>query len=256
VYDERARLTGASPMRYSAMMSDETSKTDDVPAARSGSALRDALRRARAEAAERTDVVIDLRQAEIARLEIMRDALAPLFASVPSDVDLFDVGLVPGERPRLFVDMVAFVEMGRDRRSYRFMRDGRNGRVVVAESEQVGPIVEAVTDYVARRLVERERLLVDQERFSLPMTGAIATAGDEAPAERSAGGHPLRAQPSVAPVSDPVPSPAAMTAPKPRSRWLRALAILFAFGLGGALGAAVVAGVIVAAAKGMLPNLG
>ena len=103
--------------------------------------LREALRRARAEAAERGEVVADLRQAEIARLEILQDALRPVFAEVPEPIDIFDVGLVPGERPRLFVDMVAFVEMGPDRKVYRFLRDGRHGRSVVAESEQTQPIV-------------------------------------------------------------------------------------------------------------------
>jgi hypothetical protein len=255
VYDDRGRLLGAAPTRYSAMMSDESPKTDYAPAARSGSALRDALRRARAEAAERTDVVIDLRQAEVARLEILRDALAPMFASVPPDVDLFDVGLVPGERPRLFVDMVAFVEMGRDRRSYRFMRDGRNGRVVVAENEQVSPIVSAVTDYVARRLVERERLIVDGERFALPPSGAMATAADQAAEGELPVGRPLPAEQAPTASSDQRPL-ASANAPKPRSRGLRVLAILLAFGIGGALGAAVVAGVILAAAKGLLPNLG
>ena len=42
--------------------------------------LRDALRRARIEAADRTGVVVDLRDAEVARLEILNEALDPLFA--------------------------------------------------------------------------------------------------------------------------------------------------------------------------------
>ena len=37
--------------------------------------LRDALRKARIEAADRTGVVVDLRDAEVARLEILNDAL-------------------------------------------------------------------------------------------------------------------------------------------------------------------------------------
>ena len=42
--------------------------------------LRDALRQARIEAADRTGVVVDLRDAEVARLEILNEALDPLFA--------------------------------------------------------------------------------------------------------------------------------------------------------------------------------
>ena len=46
--------------------------------------LRDALHKARIEAADRTGVVVDLRDAEVARLEILNDALDPLFAQVPA----------------------------------------------------------------------------------------------------------------------------------------------------------------------------
>ena len=52
--------------------------------------LRDALRRARIEAADRTGVVVELRDAEVARLEILNEALDPLFNEVPEQVDLFD----------------------------------------------------------------------------------------------------------------------------------------------------------------------
>ena len=44
--------------------------------------LRDALRKARIEAADRTGVVVDLRDAEVARLEILNEALDPLFKAV------------------------------------------------------------------------------------------------------------------------------------------------------------------------------
>ena len=46
--------------------------------------LRDALRQARIEAADRTGVVVDLRDAEVARLEILNEALDPLFRKFPS----------------------------------------------------------------------------------------------------------------------------------------------------------------------------
>jgi hypothetical protein len=122
--------------------------------------LRDALRRARIEAADRTGVVVDLRDAEVARLEILNEALDPLFAQIPDTVDLFDRGISQGENPRLWIDVVAHVVMGRDKRIYRFVQDTRFGRIVLAESHDVPVIVDAVTDYVARRMVERERALV------------------------------------------------------------------------------------------------
>ena len=122
--------------------------------------LRDALRQARIEAADRTGVVVDLRDAEVARLEILNEALDPLFAQVPDQVDLFDRGISQGDTPRLWIDVVAHVVMGRDKRIYRFVQDTRFGRIVLAESHEVAAIVEAVTDYVARRMIEREHALV------------------------------------------------------------------------------------------------
>jgi hypothetical protein len=122
--------------------------------------LRDALRQARIEAADRTGVVVELRDAEVARLEILNEALDPLFAEVPEQVDLFDRGVSQGETPRLWIDVVAHVLMGRDKRIYRFVQDTRFGRIVLAESHDVPVIVDAVTDYVARRMIEREHAMV------------------------------------------------------------------------------------------------
>src|SRR6202451_584048 len=122
--------------------------------------LRDALRQARIEAADRTGVVVDLRDAEVARLEILNEALDPLFAQIPDTVDLFDRGISQGETPRLWIDVVAHVVMGRDKRIYRFVQDSRFGRLVIAESHEVAAIVNAVTDYVARRMIEREHAMV------------------------------------------------------------------------------------------------
>ncbi|MDI1263334.1 MAG: hypothetical protein PS018_08765 [bacterium] len=122
--------------------------------------LRDALRQARIEAADRTGVVVELRDAEVARLEIMNEALDSLFAEIPERVDLFDRGVSQGETPRLWIDVVAHIVMGRDKRIYRFVQDTRFGRIVLAESHDVPVIVDAVTSYVARRMIEREHAMV------------------------------------------------------------------------------------------------
>ncbi|MFN3853809.1 MAG: hypothetical protein ACK4M0_05385 [Phreatobacter sp.] len=150
--------------------------------------LTDALRAARIEEAERTGVVVALREAAEARLAILRDRLAPTFAEVPQGIDLFDIGLTPGETPRLWIDMIAFVEMGRDRRTYRFLQDTRDGRIVLAESADPAEVADRITRYMARRLIERQRLL------ALPPVRAEAVAH---PAER--------------PPADPAERPAAPT---------------------------------------------
>src|SRR5215510_14993352 len=131
--------------------------------------LRDALRKARIEAADRTGVVVDLRDAEVARLEILNDALDPLFSQVPDNIDLFDRGISQGETPRLWIDVVAHVVMGRDKRIYRFVQDTRYGRIVLAESHEVNAIVDAVTDYVARRMIEREHAMAPIKPPDVPV---------------------------------------------------------------------------------------
>jgi hypothetical protein len=68
--------------------------------------------------------------------------------------------------------VVAHVLMGRDKRVYRFVQDTRFGRIVLAESHDVPVIVDAVTDYVARRIIEREHAMV------------VAPVVDQAPAEK------------------------------------------------------------------------
>jgi hypothetical protein len=137
------------------------------------SALKEAVRQARIESAERTGVVVDLRDAELARLELLNEALDPLFSEIPPDVDLFDRGLSKGDQPRLWIDVIAHVAMGRDKREYRFLQDTRYGRKVLAESPDIAKIVEAVTHYVANRLVERARALSEDSAMQ-----AVELRGD------------------------------------------------------------------------------
>ena len=144
--------------------------------------LKQAMRRARQDNAERAGVLADIRTARLGRLELLQEALKPLVAQVPPEVDMFDVGLMPGANPRLFIDMIGFVEMGRDARSYCLLQDTRHGRTKIAESEDIDTMVDAVTDYVARRLLERDKALAadfaPNDRTREPAkTVAVAEAG-------------------------------------------------------------------------------
>jgi hypothetical protein len=141
------------------------SKKIEAPPPEPPNMLKDAVREARIEAAERSAVVVDLRDAEVARLELLNEALDAPFKDVPKDVELFDRGVSKGDVPRLWVDVIAHVEMGRDKRQYRFVQDTRYGRTVLTESYEVPEMVRAVTRYVARRLIERERALADDTPF-------------------------------------------------------------------------------------------
>ncbi len=152
--------------------------------------LRQAMRRARFDEAERSGAVADLREARLGRLEVLREALQPLLAQIPADVDCFDIGIMPGANPRLFIDMIGFVEMGRDPRVYQFIQDTRHGRIRLAESETLGVIVEAATHYVARRLLERDKALAtdtDSARHIKRYRAAEPQAASPPRARRSAG---------------------------------------------------------------------
>ena len=131
------------------------------PEAAEGAVLKAAVREARIEAAERSSVVVDLRDAELARLELLNEALDPLFKEIPDGIELFDRAISRGDVPRLWIDVIAHVEMGRDKRIYRFVQDTRYGRKVLAESYELEELTDAITRYVARRMVERERALAD-----------------------------------------------------------------------------------------------
>lgn len=109
--------------------------------------------------ADRDDVVVDLGDAERMRLEILLDDLQSLIAQVPAEDERFDFTISSGTRPRLWIDSVAHVSMGRDRRTYRLVADSRMGRVVLAENADMRPVAMQVARYVAERLLERDRSL-------------------------------------------------------------------------------------------------
>ena len=128
--------------------------------------LKDAMRQARIELAERSGVVVDLRDAELARLELLNQALDPVYAEIPEGAELFERGIAEGDTPRLWIDMIAHVAMGRDKRVYRFVQDTRYGRRVIAETADIDAMAREVTRYIARRLVERERVIAGETELA------------------------------------------------------------------------------------------
>ncbi|RFC69488.1 MULTISPECIES: hypothetical protein [Mesorhizobium] len=121
--------------------------------------LAEAVRSVKNAEADRDDVVIEMRDAERMRLEILANELGPIIQEVPTDLDLFDFALSSGLKPRFWIDGVSHVSMSRDKRTYRFLKDTRNGRVILAESTDPKPVADQVTRYIAERMVERERML-------------------------------------------------------------------------------------------------
>ena len=121
--------------------------------------LRDAIREVRTAEAERSDVVVELRDAERARLEMLAEELRSVFNEVPAEDEQFIFTVAAGTPPRLWIDMTSFVVLARDRRTYRFLKDTRLGRTVIVETAKLEDVADTITHYVAERIVERERAL-------------------------------------------------------------------------------------------------
>ncbi|MEP9373889.1 hypothetical protein [Mesorhizobium sp. KR1-2] len=149
--------------------------------------LANAIRDVKNAVADREDVVVELREASRMRLELLAQELTPVFADVPTDIDMFDFAVSSGLQPRLWIDAVAHVGLGRDRRTYRFLKDTRIGRVVLAESTDIKPVADQVTRYIAERIVERQRLMDGGVSHSYASTSTIPEAAAALQAPRSNG---------------------------------------------------------------------
>jgi hypothetical protein len=154
--------------------------------------LSDMMREVRIASADKADVVVDMKEADRARLELLALELKPVIDEVPAESDLFDFAISSGLQPRFWIDAISHVQMGRDRRTYRFVRDTRLGRVVMAESVEMRPVAEQVTRYIAERLIERQRLMEgDPETMKsspLSVRGKVEPASPMAIAEKSEAG--------------------------------------------------------------------
>ncbi|MDQ0996619.1 hypothetical protein QFZ34_001801 [Phyllobacterium ifriqiyense] len=121
--------------------------------------LSEAVRGAQLASADRNDVLTDTKEADLARIEVLAQDLQEVFDEVPVDDPQWQFAVSKGQQPRLWIDVTSHVTMARDRRTYRFVRDTRNGRILVAESTEVRPVADAVTRYIAERIVERRQMM-------------------------------------------------------------------------------------------------
>lgn len=157
---------------------------DNVSAMKPARVLSDAIRDVKNATADRTDVVVDLRDAHRMRLELLAAELEPVFADVPKDIDNFDFVISSGLQPRLWIDAVSHVGLGRDRRTFRFVRDTRIGRIVLAESTDPKRIADQVTRYIAERIVERQQMMEGGADPALPGFAREAVSEAEPPLRR------------------------------------------------------------------------
>jgi hypothetical protein len=101
----------------------------------------------------------------------------------------------------LVFDVLGFVELDRDKRTYRFFQDTRHGRRLLAETESLDGITQAITDYVAHRIVEREKALASDVPGSfVPRAVVPAPAVPAGPTEPAAPAETRRERSSSLPL--------------------------------------------------------
>ncbi len=72
---------------------------------------------------------------------------------------MFDLALAlaPGEPPKLWIDLITWVVMEPDYRTYRLMQDNQAGRDILHETADRPEMVERLKHYMAHRVIARER---------------------------------------------------------------------------------------------------
>ena len=119
--------------------------------------LRDAIRKARLEEAERLDHSADRRDGEIARLELLKAELEAVFAELPDHDDRFNLVLVPSRPARLWIDLFTYAAVDDASGAYLFVRNSENGRRTLFSATNVTDIADRITRYMAQEIVRRER---------------------------------------------------------------------------------------------------
>jgi hypothetical protein len=135
---------------------EENAKSIARPAA--SRSLRDAIRKARLEEAERLDQSADRRDGEIARLELLKAELEPVFAELPPHDDRFNLALAPSRPARLWIDLFTYASVDEASGVYLFVRNSESGRRTLYSSGNVADMADRITRYIAHEVVRRERL--------------------------------------------------------------------------------------------------
>ena len=90
--------------------------------------LREAVRQARVEEAGKLDRSADRRDSEIARLELLKAELEPVFADIPAGDDRFCLVLIPSRPARLWIDLFTYAAIDDQSGGYLFIRNSEGGR--------------------------------------------------------------------------------------------------------------------------------
>ncbi len=152
---------------------------DSTPHARNdtAAALEAALQRARTAEAARFDAVRDIRDAKTLRLFALKADMAPLVDAHPLAKQHIDLRLHMDEPPRLWIDLTSYVIMAPDPRTYRLVEDTKSGSDILAETSDRDEFVRSLTDFIAHRIVLREKAMSDGAgRHAPPDDSGYSTA--------------------------------------------------------------------------------
>lgn len=121
--------------------------------------LAEAVRQAREMEAFHFEAVRGFADSKSLRLQVLKLDIEGLIKQDPDAPKMFNLALLPGEPPRLWIDLVTSVVMEPDHRTYRLMQDLEWGREILLETTKREEIVKFLRVYLAHRLVQRERQL-------------------------------------------------------------------------------------------------
>jgi hypothetical protein len=119
--------------------------------------LGGALRQARLAEAAHFEAVLDIRDAQTLRLQVLKDELAPIILANAEAATFADLALVPGDPPRLWIDLITSIVMAPDPRTFRLVQDGHGGRQTLLETSVRREMIERVKQHIAHRIIARER---------------------------------------------------------------------------------------------------
>lgn len=119
--------------------------------------LSEALREARLAEAAHFEAALELRDSKTLRLQILKEALLPSVQASPEAQEMFDLTLLSGDPPKLWVDLNSAVVMEPDHRTYRFVQDRQDSREILFEGRDSEEAAAAIRRHMAHRLLARER---------------------------------------------------------------------------------------------------
>ncbi len=121
------------------------------------SQMMKALREARLAEASQLDSILALQDARALRLDALRAELVPQLANNAAARAMFDLNVQTGATPRLWIDLVSFVVMEPDSRTYRLVQDHEDRRSTLFETRDLQHMVQFATKYLAHRIIAREK---------------------------------------------------------------------------------------------------